>query len=326
MKILVTGGAGFMGSNFTRLMVNKYPEHQIINLDKLTYAADLKSLDDIKNKKNYKFVNGDVCNFKFLIKLLKDVNCVVHLAAESHVDNSIGNSLIFTTSNTYGTHVLLEAARLNKIKKFLHVSTDEVYGDIEKGSFKEDSILSPNNPYSASKAGAEMIARSYYKTYRMPLTVVRSNNVYGPFQYPEKIIPRFITRLLKNKKIPLHGSGSNIRTYMFVNDFANALDLVFNKGRIGEIYNLGTSDEMSNLKLATLILKKLGKDDSHIDFVEDRPFNDRRYSVDTRKIKALGWMQQYSFEDGLNETIEWYKSNKRWWENKADKSQSNKDE
>ncbi|HLC60523.1 MAG TPA: dTDP-glucose 4,6-dehydratase [Candidatus Nanoarchaeia archaeon] len=326
MKILVTGGAGFMGSNFTRLMVNKYPEHQIINLDKLTYAADLKSLDDIKNKKNYKFVNGDVCNFKFLIKLLKDVNCVVHLAAESHVDNSIGNSLIFTMSNTYGTHVLLEAARLNKIKKFLHVSTDEVYGDIEKGSFKEDSILSPNNPYSASKAGAEMIARSYYKTYRMPLTVVRSNNVYGPFQYPEKIIPRFITRLLKNKKIPLHGSGSNIRTYMFVNDFANALDLVFNKGRIGEIYNLGTSDEMSNLKLATLILKKLGKDDSHIDFVEDRPFNDRRYSVDTRKIKALGWMQQYSFEDGLNETIEWYKSNKRWWENKADKSQSNKDE
>ena len=243
----------------------------------------------------------------------------MHLAAESHVDNSIGNSLIFTTSNTYGTHVLLEAARLSNIRKFLHVSTDEVYGDIEKGSFKEDSGLSPNNPYSASKAGAEMIARSYRKTYKMPITIVRGNNVFGPYQYPEKIIPRFITRLLDNKKVPLHGNGSNIRTYMFVNDFANALDLVFNRGKIGEIYNLGTSDEISNLELTKLMLKKLGKDDSYIDFVEDRPFNDKRYSIDVSKIKALGWRQKYSFEEGLNETIEWYKYNKGWWRNKANK-------
>lgn len=319
MRILVTGGAGFMGSNFIRLIVNKYPQHQIINYDKLTYAADLRNLDGIKSNKNYKFVKGDVCNFKFLVRSLKDVDCIVHLAAESHVDNSIGNSLIFTTSNTYGTHVLLEAARLNNIKKFLHVSTDEVYGDIEKGSFKEDSILSPNNPYSASKAGAEMIARSYHKTYKMPITIVRGNNVFGPYQYPEKIIPRFITSLLEGKKVPLHGSGSNIRTYIFIEDFADALDLVFNKGKIGEVYNLGTSDEISNLELAKLILKKLGKGESCIDFVEDRPFNDKRYSIDLSKIKALGWKQRYSFGEGLNRTVEWYKGNKWWWRNKINK-------
>jgi len=320
MKILVTGGAGFMGSNFIRFMVNKYPQHQIINYDKLTYAADLRNLDDIKHKKNYKFVKGDVCNFKFLVKFLKEVDCIIHLAAESHVDNSIGNSLIFTTSNTYGTHVLLEAARLNNVKKFLHVSTDEVYGDIENGSFKEDSKLSPNNPYSASKAGAEMIVRSYHKTYKMPITIVRGNNVFGPYQYPEKIIPKFITKVLEGKKVPLHGSGSNIRTYIFIGDFVNSLDLVFNKGKIGEIYNLGTSDEISNLELTKLILKKLGKDDSYIDFVEDRPFNDRRYSVDISKIKAMGWKQRYSFEEGLNRTIEWYRDNESWWRIKLIKS------
>src|SRR3989338_11500184 len=320
MKIFITGGAGFMGSNFVRHMVNKYPDYEFINYDKLTYAADLRNLDDIKHKKNYKFVKGDVCNFKFLVKFLKDVDCIIHLAAESHVDNSIGNSLIFTTSNTYGTHVLLEAARLNNVKKFLHVSTDEVYGDIENGSFKEDSKLSPNNPYSASKAGAEMIVRSYHKTYKMPITIVMGNNVFGPYQYPEKIIPKFITKVLEGKKVPLHGSGSNIRTYIFIGDFVNSLDLVFNKGKIGEIYNLGTSDEISNLELTKLILKKLGKDDSYIDFVEDRPFNDRRYSVDISKIKAMGWKQRYSFEEGLNRTIEWYRDNESWWRIKLIKS------
>ena len=319
MRIMVTGGAGFMGSNFIRLIVDKYPQHQIINYDKLTYAADLRNLDGIKRNKNYKFVKGDVCNFKFLVKFLKDVDCVVHLAAESHVDNSIGNSLIFTTSNTYGTHVLLEAARLNNIRKFLHVSTDEVYGDIEKGSFKEGSGLSPNNPYSASKAGAEMIARSYRKTYRMPITIVRGNNVFGPCQYPEKIIPKFITKILEGEKVPLHGNGSNIRTYIFIEDFVNSIDLVFNKGKIGEVYNIGTSDEISNLELARLILKKLGKDDSYIDFVEDRPFNDKRYSISTAKIRKLGWRQRHSFEEGLDKTIKWYKDNRWWWRNKINK-------
>ena len=317
MKILITGGAGFMGSNFVRLMVNKYPEHEIINYDKLTYAADLGSLDDIKSKKNYKFVKGDVADFKFLVKFTKDIDCVIHLAAESHVDNSIGNSLIFTMSNTYGTHALLEAARLNNIKKFVHVSTDEVYGDIEKGSFRENSMLSPNNPYSASKAGAEMIARSYNKTYKMPLVIVRSNNVFGPYQFPEKIVPRFITSLLENKKVPLHGNGSNIRTYIYTEDFSNALDIVFAKGKAGEIYNIGTNDEISNLELAKLTIKKMKKTEKDIDFVQDRPFNDKRYSVDAEKIKSLGWKQQHSFDESLDKTIKWYTENKKWWLPKA---------
>lgn len=313
MKILITGGAGFMGSNFVRFMLNKYPQHEFINYDKLTYAADLHSLEDVKSRENYKFVKGDVADFEFLVKFLKNVDCIIHLAAESHVDNSIGNSLIFTMSNTYGTHSLLEAARLNNIKKFIHVSTDEVYGDIEEGSFSENSILGPNNPYSASKAGAEMIARSYSKTYRMPLIIVRSNNVFGPYQYPEKIIPRFITSVLSGKKVPLHGNGSNIRTYIYTEDFSSALDIVFNKGKDGEIYNIGTNDEISNLKLAKLILRKMKKDESCIDFVKDRPFNDRRYSVNAEKIKSLGWKQRHSFDESLDRTIKWYTDNKKWW-------------
>ncbi|MBI2654870.1 dTDP-glucose 4,6-dehydratase [Candidatus Woesearchaeota archaeon] len=316
MKILITGGAGFIGSNFVRFMVNKYPEHSIINYDKLTYAGDISNLKDVEKKKNYRFVKGDVCDFGLLMKLLKGIDCIIHLAAESHVDNSIGNSLIFTMSNTYGTHVLLEAARLNKVKKIVHISTDEVYGDIEKGSFKEDSVLNPNNPYSASKAGAEMIIRSYHKTYGLPIVIVRGNNVFGPFQYPEKIISKFIISLLEGRKVTLHGDGSNIRTYIYVDDFSNAVDIVFNKGKIGEIYNIGTSDEISNMGLGRLLIKKLGKGESCIEFVKDRPFNDKRYSVDAGKLMALGWKQKYSFEDGLDKTISWYKGNKWWWKNK----------
>ena len=324
MNILITGGAGFMGSNFVRYVVNKYPQHNITNYDNLTYAADLKNLKDIESKNNYEFIKGDVCDFDLLMEILRDIDAIIHLAAESHVDNSIGNSLIFTLSNTYGTHVLLEAARLNKVKKVVHVSTDEVYGDIGEGSFKENSNLNPNNPYSASKAAAEMIARSYYKTYKMPITMVRGNNVFGAYQYPEKIIPTFITRLLENKKVPLHGDGSNIRTYIYVEDFSNALDIVFNKGEFGEIYNIGTSNEMSNLKIAKLLIKKLDKDESYIDFIKDRPFNDKRYSIDVTKIRKLGWKQQYSFEGGLNETIKWYKENKEWWENKVNNNLNKK--
>ena len=317
MKILITGGAGFIGSGFVRFMVNEYPDYEIINYDKLTYAADLRNLDPIKGKKNYRFVKGDICNFKLLMKTLKGVDCIVHLAAESHVDNSIGNSLVFTMSNTYGTHVLLEAARLNKIKRFLHVSTDEVYGDIENGSFDEESVLSPNNPYSASKAGAEMIVRSYQKTYAMPIVIVRGNNVFGPCQYPEKIIPKFITRLITGKKVPLHGNGSNVRTFIFVDDFSSALDIVMKKGVFGEIYNIGTSDEISNLKLAKLLVNRFGKDESFIEYVKDRPFNDKRYSISTAKIRKLGWKKNHKFEDALDETIDWYKKNKEWWQGKS---------
>ncbi|MBI2208869.1 dTDP-glucose 4,6-dehydratase [Candidatus Woesearchaeota archaeon] len=319
MKVFITGGAGFMGSNFARHMVKNYPDYEFINYDKLTYAADLRNLKDMENRKNYRFVKGDVCDFKLLVKLLKGVDAIIHLAAESHVDNSIGNSLIFTMSNTYGTHVLLEAARLNNVKRFVHVSTDEVYGDIEKGSFKEDSMLNPNNPYSASKAGAEMIARSYYKTYKMPIIVVRGNNVFGPCQYPEKIIPTFITMLLQGKKVPLHGDGSNIRTYIYADDFSLALETVFGKGVIGEIYNIGTKDERSNIQIAKTLIRKFGKDESYIDHVKDRPFNDKRYSIDIAKIKALGWKQKHEFGTALDETIGWYKKNVEWWKDKVNK-------
>jgi len=314
MKILITGGAGFIGSNFIRYMLNKYEDVEIINFDKLTYAGNLANLRDLENNPRYRFVKADICNFDILYHLLKEVNYIIHFAAESHVDLSVGNSLVFTKSNTYGTHVLLEAARLCKnIKKILHVSTDEVYGDILKGSFKESDKLEPNNPYSASKAAAEMIVRSYYKTYKMPIVITRGNNVFGPFQYPEKIIPRFITDLMEGNKVPLHGDGSNIRTYVYIEDCCEAIDLVFRRGNVGEIYNIGTDDEISNLDLTKKLLEKMNKDGTCIDFVEDRPFNDKRYSVDLTKIRLLGWQQRHSFEDGLTKTIDWYQNNVFWW-------------
>jgi len=246
--------------------------------------------------------------------LLKNADWVVHLAAESHVDNSFESSLEFTRSNAYGTHVLLEAARKNKVQKFIHVSTDEVYGDILEGSFKEDDKLNPTNPYSASKAAAEMIVNGYYRAYKMPIVMVRGNNNYGSHQFPEKIIPRFVTNLIQGKKVPLHGTGDNIRTFIHVTDFCEALDLVLHQGEIGEIYNIGTDEEITNLELTRKILQKMGKDDSYIEFVKDRPFNDKRYSVSIDKLKALGWEAKVDFEEGLNQTIEWYKNNQSWWE------------
>lgn len=316
MKMLVTGGAGFIGSGFVRQMLNKYEDYDITVIDSLTYAADKRNLDEVKSKKNFKFIKGDIRNFKTVVRALKGVDVVVHFAAESHVDNSIGNSIIFTQTNTLGTHVLLEAARFSKISKFIHVSTDEVYGDIIKGSFKEHSPLNPTNPYSASKAGAEMLARSYFKTYALPIIVVRGNNVFGPYQYPEKIIPKFVTRLIEDKKVPLHGSGSQIRTFIYVHDFVNAVDLILKKGRVGEVYNIGTDDEISMLELSKLLVKKLKRKRSYIQIVTDRPFNDRRYSVDLRKIRKLGWQPQHEFETALDETIEWYKNNPLWWKKK----------
>ena len=313
MKIIITGGAGFIGSNFVRQTVNKYPEHQIVVFDKLTYAGNLTNLKDIEGKENYEFIRGDVCDLNFLIHLLKDAGVVFHFAAESHVDNSIGNSLEFTKSNAYGTHVLLEAARINKVEKFIHVSTDEVYGDIEEGSFKESDKLNPNNPYSASKAAAEMIVRAYYKTYKMPIIMTRGNNTFGPYQYPEKIISRFVCNLLEDRKVPLHGEGDNIRSFIYVGDVCKAVDTIFNKGEVGEIYNIGTDWEITNLELTKKLIKKLGKDESYIQHIEDRPFNDKRYSIDLTRIHSLGWKPEIEFEEGLDKTIDWYKQNKNWW-------------
>ena len=315
MKILITGGAGFIGSHFVRHMVKKYSEHVIINFDKLTYAGNLERLKDIENLPNYRFVKGDVCDLNFLCYLLKDVDLIFHFAAESHVDNSIGDSLNFTRTNTLGTHILLEAARINGVKKIFHISTDEVYGDIVEGSFIENSILNPTNPYSASKAAAEMVALGYLQTYKLPIVIVRGNNVYGSHQFTEKIIPKFISRLIKGEKVTIHGDGSNIRTYINVNDFCEALHVIFEKGEVGEVYNIGTSDELTNLELTKKILSLMNKDESFIEFIRDRPFNDKRYSIDTNKIKKLGWTQKISFEKGLTETVKWYKENKSWWEN-----------
>jgi len=313
MKILITGGAGFIGSNFVRYMVNKYPEHKFLVFDKLTYAGNLDNLKDIESKENYHFIHGDVCDLNFMVYILKYVDVVFHLAAESHVDNSIGNSLEFTRTNALGTHVILEAARINGVKKFIHVSTDEVYGDIEEGSFSESDKLAPNNPYSASKAAAEMIAQGYLKTYKMPIIMTRGNNTYGPYQYPEKIVPKFVCNLIQGKKVPIHGSGLHIRSYIHVHDVCRALDTIFQKGEIGEIYNIGTAFELPNIELTKLILKKMGKDESFIEHIEDGPFNDTRYSIDLRKIEALGWKPEIEFEQGINETIQWYIDNPGWW-------------
>ncbi len=314
MKILVTGGAGFIGSAFIRHMVKKYPSYHIICFDKLTYAGNMDNLREVDHKPNFEFIKGDVEDLNFLVWLFKHVDMVIHFAAESHVDNSLGNSLLFTKSNVIGTHSILEACRVSKVKKLIHISTDEVYGDILEGSFNEDAKLNPTNPYSASKAAAEMMLKSYIKTYKLPAIVLRPNNNYGPFQYPEKIISRFSTRLIQGKKVPLH-SPKPIRTYLHVDDTARAIDIVLHKGVIHETYNIGTTDEISNIDLTRKMLQFYGRDESYVQLVDDRPFNDLRYSVDHSKIEALGWKQQISFEDGLQHTLNWYAENKWWWEN-----------
>jgi dTDP-glucose 4,6-dehydratase len=313
--IIITGAAGFIGSNLVKLMLSRYNNLKVIAYDKLTYAGSPENLKEIENNPNYRFVHGDVCDFNLLDYLTQSekVDGIIHLAAESHVDNSYGDSLIYTVSNILGTHTILEVARKNKIKRICHTSTDEVYGDKLEGSFKEDAKLNPNNPYSSTKCGAEMIVSSYWKTYQMPIVTVRGNNVYGPFQYPEKIIPKFTTMLMENRRVPMHGTGKYIRTYIYVTDFCDAIDTVFQKGKEGEIYNIGTKDEISNLDLTKKILKRLGKGEYLIKFVTDRPFNDRRYSIDCSKLAKLGWIQRTRFEDGFENTIKWYLANELWW-------------
>jgi dTDP-glucose 4,6-dehydratase len=311
--IIVTGGAGFIGSHFVKLLLKKYPDIKIINYDKLTYAGSKENLPGVENNPNYSFVKGDVSDFNLLDHLMKDADAIIHFAAESHVDNSFGDSIIYTESNTHGTHTIMEVARKNKLKRILHVSTDEVYGEKDEGSFVEDDKLDPNNPYSASKAAAEMIVSSYHKAYNMPIVIVRGNNAYGPNQYPEKIIPKFSCLLMEDRQVPVHGDGMNIRTYIHVEDFCSAVETVFWKGKEGEVYNIGTNDEISNIDLTKKIIKQLGKEVHMIKFVKDRPFNDKRYSVENKKLLALGWKQEHNFEEGLQETIKWYQSHEDWW-------------
>ena len=314
--LLVTGGAGFIGSNFIRYMVRKYNGYKIINLDKLTYAGNLENLKDIEDILNYRFIKGDICDRDLVEDIFSGnkIDAVVNFAAESHVDRSITDPGVFIQTDVYGVFVLLEAATKYKSKVFLQISTDEVYGSIEKGSFSEDDPLAPNSPYSASKSGAEMIVRSFFKTYQTPILVTRTSNNFGPYQYPEKIIPLFVTNLIDGKKVPLYGDGMNVRDWIYVSDNCVALDMVLHKGKIGEVYNIGAGNEKPNVWITKKILEILEKPETMIEPVADRLGHDRRYSVDCSKIeKELGWKPEVDFEEALHRTVQWYVNNEKWW-------------
>jgi len=315
LKLLVTGGCGFIGSNFIRYILQKYPSYKIINLDKLTYAGNPENLKDVEKNKNYKFVKGDICDKKIVDELSKDLDCIVNFAAESHVDRSILEPDAFIRTDIIGTHTLLEAVRKNGVPRFVHISTDEVYGSIESGSFTEASPLKPNSPYSASKAGADLLCRAYYITYKVPVIITRSSNNFGPYQYPEKIIPLFITNVIEDKPLPVYGDGLNVRDWLYVLDNCKAIDLVLHRGKPGEIYNIGAGNEIPNIELTKKILRILNKPESLIKFVQDRLGHDRRYSLDTSKIrKELGWKPEYNFDTALEKTVDWYLKNRQWWE------------
>ncbi len=311
---LVTGGAGFIGSNFIRYLFAKYPDVRVINLDKLTYAGNLDNLRDVEDNPNYRFVKGDICDEKVVEEVMPGVDVVVNFAAESHVDRSIGAPGDFIRTDMFGVFVLLEAAKRHGVKKFVQISTDEVYGSIEDGSFKETDPLMPSSPYSASKAGGDRLAYSYYVTYGMPVVITRCSNNFGPYQYPEKLIPLFITNALDDKELPIYGDGLNVRDWIYVEDHCSAIDVVMRKGEDGEVYNIGAGNEKTNLEITEYILDKLGKPRSLMTFVKDRPGHDRRYSLDWSKIKRLGWSPSRSFEQAMDLTIDWYAKNRWWWE------------
>ncbi|MCR4663333.1 MAG: dTDP-glucose 4,6-dehydratase [Endomicrobiaceae bacterium] len=317
-NILVTGGAGFIGSNFVRYMLNKHKDYKIVNLDLLTYAGNIKSLDDIKDNPNYLFVKGDITDNKLVDKIVSDnkIDVIINFAAESHVDRSITNPDIFVKTNILGTQNLLEVAKKYKIEKFFQISTDEVYGSLGKtGFFTEKTPLSPNSPYSASKASADLLVMAYHHTFDLNVNITRCSNNYGPYQFPEKLIPLFITNALDNKQVPLYGDGLNIRDWLFVEDHCSAIDTVLHKGKNGEIYNVGGNNEKTNKYITDTILKYLGKDNSLIKYVADRLGHDRRYAIDATKIKEeLDWQPQYKFEQAIEKTIEWYLNNKEWWQ------------
>jgi len=314
MRILVTGGAGFIFSNFIRYMLKEYPDYHITNLDKLTYCGRIENTLDFKDNKNYKFIKGDICDKKLVEKITKDIDVIINGAAETHVDRSIIDAGTFVKTDVFGTYSLLEAARKNDVERYIQVSTDETYGSIKRGSFKEDDPINPSSPYSASKAGADLLVGSYNRTHNLPVMITRSSNNYGPYQFPEKLIPLFITNLLENKKVPLYGNGLNMRDWLFVTDNCIAVDTVLHKGKIGEVYNIASSEEKTNLEITKVLLKLLGKSEDMIQFVEDRKGHDFRYSMDSSKIRELGWKPNVDFRDGLKATVEWYKSNKLWWE------------
>lgn len=314
MKLLVTGGAGFIGSNFIRCWFRKYPKDSIVNLDKLTYAGHLSSTRDFYQNENYTFVKGDICNEKLVDRVVKGIDVVVHFAAESHVDRSIVDPMAFVKTNVLGTGVLLSAALANKVGRFHHISTDEVFGElgIHDKPFSEKTSYAPRTPYSASKAASDHLVRAYFETYGMPVTISNCANNFGPYHDPEKLIPRFITNLILDKKVPLMGKGENIRTWLNVLDHASAIDLIIKRGKLGETYCIG-GEERTNLEITKLILKRLGRDESNIEYVPHRLGHDFRYAIDSGKIKSLGWKPRNTFKESLNNTVDWYLENQWWW-------------
>jgi len=311
--VLITGGAGFIGSNFVRYFLQKYNHRRVIVLDKLTYCGNLDNLKGLENNAFYEFVEGDIGDEELVLSLMKKVTSVIHFAAESHVDNSIKDPFVFTKTNVLGTHVLLEAARKCDITRFLHMSTDEVYGSVLDGSSKETDPLNPSSPYSASKAAAELIARGFMTTFNLPIVIVRCSNAFGPYQYPEKVIPLFVTNLLENKKVPLYGDGQHVRSWVFTEDVCSAIDFVFHHGSVGEVYNIPGIYEVQNVELTKKILGLVGKDESSIQYVEDRLAHDRRYAVDGTKLIRMGWKHAYDFDAALKQTVQWYVDNEWWW-------------
>ncbi len=311
---LVTGGAGFIGSNYIRYLLKKHKDVEIINLDKLTYAGNLDNLKDIEEDSRYTFIKGDICDEVLVNQIMTGVDVVVNFAAESHVDRSIGAPDDFIRTDVFGTFVLLEAARTNKIEKFIQISTDEVYGSIDNGSFTENDPLMPSSPYSASKTGADRLAFSYFVTYDLPVIVTRCSNNFGPFHYPEKLIPLFVTNAIENKSLPIYGDGKNVRDWIYVEDHCDGVEFVCQNGKLGEVYNIGGGNEKTNLEITERILKKLEKPQSLMAYVTDRLGHDRRYSVDCSKIADLGWKPKHEFEEALDKTITWFMENRWWWE------------
>ena len=318
MKILVTGGAGFIGSNFIHYMLGKYPDYEIVNLDALTYCGNLENLKNIEDNPNYHFIKGNINDEKLVDDIISNnIEYVINFAAESHVDRSIENPKIFLESNIIGTQNLLEISKKHEIKKYIQISTDEVYGSLGKtGYFTENTALAPNSPYSASKAGADLLVRAYHETFDLPMNITRCSNNYGPYQFPEKLIPLMINNAINNKELPVYGDGKNIRDWLHVYDHCTAIDRVLHKGKIGEIYNIGGNNEKENIKIVELILKYLNKPNSLITYVKDRLGHDRRYAIDSTKIREeLAWTQKYTFEQGIKETIEWYLASDKWLNN-----------
>lgn len=318
-KVLVTGGAGFIGGNFVHYMLNKYPDYEIINLDLLTYAGDLTKHQKIESNEHYRFIRVDIADRAAIFALFEQekFDYIAHFAAESHVDRSITDPEVFVRTNVLGTQVLLDASREFGVNKFVHVSTDEVYGELSfdpTNFFTEESPIKPNSPYSASKASSDLLVRAYHETYGLPMNITRCSNNYGPYHFPEKLIPLTISRLINSQKVPVYGNGMNVRDWLHVSDHCSAIDLVMHEGTNGEVYNIGGHNERTNLQVVQTIIRSLGKSEEWIQFVEDRLGHDKRYAIDPTKLEQLGWKPAYNFETGIEQTIQWYVNHTDWWE------------